>query len=164
MAEGSELVNHIMIDLEMNKIERRYNGDKKLSSELIEIGAVKMDSKFDVIDQYQTYVMPSYGKMNSRIIKLTGITDDKLEGAPDFFEALDSFASWIGNIKTVFYSWSMSDIHQFQVEAAFKGYKGKIIEKKNKKHYLLSIIYQISQNITTKIANALNFSIRKKRK
>ena len=90
MAEGSELVNHIMIDLEMNKIERRYNGDKKLSSELIEIGAVKMDSKFDVIDQYQTYVMPSYGKMNSRIIKLTGITDDKLEGAPDFFEALDS--------------------------------------------------------------------------
>lgn len=84
MAEGSELVNHIMIDLEMNKIERRYNGDKKLSSELIEIGVVKMDSKFDVIDQYQTYVMPSYGKMNSRIIKLTGITDDKLEGAPDF--------------------------------------------------------------------------------
>ena len=77
MAEGSELVNHIMIDLEMKKIERRYNGDKKLSSELIEIGAVKMDSKFDVIDQYQTYVMPSYGKMNSRKIKALQMTNWK---------------------------------------------------------------------------------------
>lgn len=151
MAEGSELVNHIMIDLEMNKIERRYNGDKKLSSELIEIGAVKMDSKFDVIDQYQTYVMPSYGKMNSRIIKLTGITDDKLEGAPDFFEALDSFASWIGNIKTVFYSWSMSDIHQFQVEAAFKGYKGKIIDRMSKNWVDFQLEYSKLLRIEKKI-------------
>ncbi len=46
MAEGSGLVNHIMIDLEMNKIDKQYHEDKKLSSELIEIGAVKMDDKF----------------------------------------------------------------------------------------------------------------------
>ena len=72
MAEGSGLVNHIMIDLEMNKIDKQYHEDKKLSSELIEIGAVKMDDKFDVTDQYQTYVSPSFGKLNSRIIKLTG--------------------------------------------------------------------------------------------
>lgn len=116
-----------MIDLEMNKIEKQYSGDKKLSSELIEIGAVKMNGKFDVIDQYQSYVSPSFGKMDSRIIKLTGITDEKLEGAPDFFEAMDDFARWIGKEKTVFYSWSMADIHQFQVEADFKGYKGRII-------------------------------------
>ena len=80
-----------MIDLEMNKIEKQCHKDKKLSSELIEIGAVKMNDKFDVTDKYQTYVSPSFGKMNSRIIKLTGITDDKLEGAPGFSEALDDF-------------------------------------------------------------------------
>ncbi|MFG6392897.1 MAG: exonuclease domain-containing protein [Lachnospiraceae bacterium] len=120
-------MNHIMIDLEMNKIDKQCHEDKKLSSELIEIGAVKMNDKFDVTDKYQTYVSPSFGKMNSRIIKLTGITDDKLAGAPCFFEALDDFSKWIGNEKTTFYSWSMSDIHQFQVEADFKGYKGKII-------------------------------------
>jgi len=118
-----------MVDLEMNKIERQNNGDKKLSSELIEIGAVKMNGRFDVTDHYQTYVSPSFGKMNGRIIKLTGITDDKLKGAPDFFEALDDFGKWVGSEKTVFYSWSMSDIHQFQVEAEFKGYKGKIIDR-----------------------------------
>ena len=51
-------MNHIMIDLEMNKIDKQQRGDIKLSSELIEIGAVKMDDQFEVIDQYQTYAAP----------------------------------------------------------------------------------------------------------
>ena len=41
-------MQHIVIDLEMNKIERRYRGALKLSSELIEIGAVRLDEDFDV--------------------------------------------------------------------------------------------------------------------
>lgn len=129
IVEGSEFVNHIMIDLEMNKIEKQYRDTKKLSSELIEIGAVKMDDKFNVIDKYQTYVMPVYGSMDEKITKLTGITDDKLEGAPGFFEAMDDFTKWIGKDKTTFYSWSMSDIRQFEIESDFKGYKGKIIKR-----------------------------------
>ena len=36
-------MQHIMIDLEMNKIEKQWRGKNKLSSELIEIGAVRMD-------------------------------------------------------------------------------------------------------------------------
>ena len=49
-----------MIDLEMNKIKKQYREDKKLSNELIEIGAVKMDDDFNEVDRYQTYVMPDY--------------------------------------------------------------------------------------------------------
>ena len=122
-------MNHIMIDLEMNKIEKQQRDQWKLSSELIEIGAVKMDEKFAVIDQYQTYVMPDFGAMDKRIIELTGITDEKLEGAPRFAEALDDFACWVGRDKTMFYSWSMSDIRQFQMESAFKEYRGEIISR-----------------------------------
>lgn len=122
-------MNHIMIDLEMNKIEKQFRGDRKLSSELIEIGAVKMNESFQVLDQYQTYVMPDYGSMDAKIIELTGITDDKLVGAPSFAEAMDDFAKWIGEEETQFYSWSMSDIRQFQVESAFKEYRGKIIAR-----------------------------------
>lgn len=127
-------MKHIMIDLEMNKIEKRWDENKKLklSSELIEIGAVKMDDKFEVIDKYQTYVSPEFGKLDGKIIALTGITDDKLEGAPDFFHAMDDFAVWIGDEKTTFYSWSMSDLRQFQNEAAFKGYEGIIVKRMEK--------------------------------
>lgn len=130
--KGSAFVNHIMIDLEMNKIEKQFHGDLKLSSELIEIGAVKMDDSFQVIDQYQTYVMPDYGKMDAKIIELTGITDDKLEGAPSFAEAMDDFAKWVGREKAQFYSWSLSDIRQFQSESEFKEYHGKIIPRMEK--------------------------------
>lgn len=122
-------MNHVMIDLEMNKIERQQRGEYKLSSELIEIGAVKMDAQFQEIDRYQTYVHPEYGSMDQRITQLTGITDDKLEGAPLFTEAMDQFCAWIGNQKTQFYSWSMSDIRQFQREAAFKQYDKSFIHR-----------------------------------
>lgn len=120
-------MKHIMIDLEMNKIEKQMKDNKKLSSELIEIGAVKMDEQFEFLEKYQTYVAPDFGKMDSKIIELTGITDDMLVGAPAFAAALDDFARWIGEEETQFYSWSLSDIRQFQIEADFKEYRGNII-------------------------------------
>ncbi len=122
-------MQHIMIDLEMNKIEKQWRGKNKLSSELIEIGAVRMDEQFVVKDTYQSYVKPEFGPMDAVIIELTGITDDKVKDAPGFAEAMDDFTAWIGNDETQFYSWSMSDIRQFQNEAVFKSYPGTIIEQ-----------------------------------
>lgn len=122
-------LQHIVIDLEMNKIEKQYRGALKLSSELIEIGAVRMDENFNVIDNYQTYVSPDFGAMDEKIIELTGITDETLKGAPRFAAAMDYFSAWIGNERTKFYSWSLSDLRQFQNESSFKSYTGKIIKK-----------------------------------
>lgn len=122
-------MQHIMIDLEMNKIEKQWRGKNKLSSELIEIGAVRMNDSFEVVDTYQSYVKPEFGPMDAVIIDLTGITDDKVKDAPGFFEAMDDFAAWIGPEETQFYSWSMSDIRQFQHESLFKSYPGEIIQR-----------------------------------
>ena len=122
-------MQHIMIDLEMNKIEKQWRGKNKLSSELIEIGAVRMDEQFVVTDMYQSYVKPEFGPMDAVIIELTGITDDKVKDAPGFAEAMDDLTALIGNDETQFYSWSMSDIRQFQNEAVFKSYPGTIIEQ-----------------------------------
>ncbi len=122
-------MNHIVVDLEMNMIEKQRHDTYNLSSELIEIGAVKMDNKFEVLDTYQSYVSPVFGKMDAKIIELTGITDAKLKDAPHFAEAMDDFAEWIGFERAQFYSWSMSDLRQFQNESKFKGYQGKIVQK-----------------------------------
>lgn len=122
-------MKHIVIDLEMNKIEKQFRNSCRLSSELIEIGAVRMDQSFRVTDTYQTYVSPDFGRMDERIIELTGITDDKLEGAPKFAQAMDDFAAWIGEEEMQYYSWSLSDIRQFENESEFKEYKGIILTK-----------------------------------
>lgn len=113
----------------MNKIEKQFRGNLKLSSELIEIGAVRLDGDFQTVDTYQTYVLPDYGAMDEHIIQLTGITDDMLVGAPRFAQAMDDFAEWIGRERAQFYSWSLSDIRQFQNESRFKEYTGKILLK-----------------------------------
>ena len=125
-------MRHIVIDLEMNKIEKQFKGALKLSSEIIELGAVRMDEHFNIIDSYQTYVSPDYGKMDEHIIELTGITDDKLIGAPKFSKALDMFSAWVGPERTQFYSWSLSDLRQFQNESRFKEYQNKIMKKMEK--------------------------------
>lgn len=122
-------MNHIVIDLEMNMIEKQFRDEQKLSSELIEIGAVRLDQNFKMLDTYQTYVLPDYGPMDEHIIQLTGITDEMLVGAPKFHEAMEDFAAWVGREWAQFYSWSLSDIRQFQNESKFKGYTGKILEK-----------------------------------
>lgn len=110
-------------------IEKQYRDEQKLSSELIEIGAVRMDQDFKMLDTYQTYVLPDFGPMDEHIIQLTGITDEMLVGAPKFREAMDDFATWVGRERAQFYSWSLSDIRQFQNESKFKGYTGKILDK-----------------------------------
>lgn len=125
-------MKHIMIDLEMNKIEKQVKNNRKLSSELIEIGAVKMNEQFDILDKYQSYVAPDFGAMDPLIVNLTGITDEMLVGAPGFAQAMDNFAEWIGEEPAQFYSWSLSDIRQFQNESKFKDYHGEIILRMEK--------------------------------
>lgn len=122
-------MNHIMIDLEMNKIEHQHRDTCRLYSEVIEIGAVKMDSEYQELDRYQTYVHPDYGPMDQRIVELTGITDERLIGAPSFSDAMDQFREWVGQEETQFYSWSLSDIRQFQAEAEFKEYDSSFIHR-----------------------------------
>ena len=121
-------MKHIMIDLEMNKIEKQILNGNKLSSELIEIGAVKMNDRFEFIDKYQCYVSPDFGKMDPIIVELTGITDKMLEGAPKFQEAMDDFVKWVGTEPVTYYSWSLSELRQFQNEAKFKGYSEQVIQ------------------------------------
>lgn len=121
-------MSHIVVDLEMNKIEKQFRGSLKLSSELIEIGAVRLDEDFQTVDTYQSYVLPDYGLMDEHIIRLTGITDEMLVGAPRYAEAMEDFARWIGRGPVQFYSWSLSDIRQIQNESEFKGYNGVILK------------------------------------
>jgi inhibitor of KinA sporulation pathway (predicted exonuclease) len=40
---------------------------------------------------------------------------------------MDDFEQWIGSEPATFYSWSMSDIRQFQHEADFKSYSGELV-------------------------------------
>ena len=112
---------HVVIDLEMNPVRQELREMRRvLSEEVIEIGAVKLDDRFQQIDKFQCYVKPKYGSITRHIQKLTGITNDLLADKPEFAEAFKNFLDWIGTTEVTLYSWSNSDINQLKYECSYK--------------------------------------------
>ena len=107
-------MNYVIFDLEWNQSADERSALTQpvyLAGEIIEIGAVKLDDGFRVIDELRLYISPRfYPKMHKRIAALTGIHDRDLaqKGIP-FPQACRQFLDWCGEEYT-FMTWSMSDI------------------------------------------------------
>ena len=115
------VMKHIVIDLEMNPVDRSNKEiRRRLAEEIIEIGAVKLTDDFVKEEEFQCYVKPQHGKLKKHIISLTGITEDKVENAPPFESAFMSFMDWVGKEDARIYSWSMSDLKQMRQECILK--------------------------------------------
>lgn len=115
-------MKYVFVDFEMNPISVEYKKEMKIcKSEIIEIGAVKLDNSYCEVDSYKSYVKPTYGKITPHIIKLTGITDEMVEDAPLYKDAMDSFLSWCSDVDVI-YAWSENDLRQIKKEANLKEY------------------------------------------
>ena len=114
-------MKHIVVDLEMNPVDRAFREvRRKLNEEIIEIGAVRLGEDFRQEDTFQCYVRPEYGAIKKHIVSLTGITEAKVEGQPHYADCFSRFIEWVGEEETRIYSWSMSDIKQLRSECRFK--------------------------------------------
>ncbi len=112
---------HIVIDLEMNPIQRsRREVRKFLLEEVIEIGAVKLDENYQQIDEFQCYVKPEFSSISKHITNLTGITNETVADKNMFVEEFKNFFKWVGGWDMKIYSWSSSDINQLKSECTYK--------------------------------------------
>lgn len=107
-------MNYIIFDLEWNQPPDEtaiVTQPLCLEGEIIEIGAVKLNDRFELVDDFCAYVTPKfYPKMHKRIATLTGIHDRTLaeKGMP-FPEMHRQFLQWCGE-EYAFMTWSMSDL------------------------------------------------------
>ncbi len=107
-------MQYVIFDLEWNQPADRslmVEEPVYLTGELIELGAVKLDGTFRIIDELKLYFKPiHYTRMHRRIASLTGISDKRLEeeGLP-FREACGKFLDFCGEECTLM-TWSMSDL------------------------------------------------------
>ncbi len=119
-------MKHIVVDLEMNTVSRKAETNHICNMETIEIGAVMLDENLQEVSSFRTYVKPEYNDhITKKITRLTGITDDMVENAPSFNEALHMFTNWClgtGDEVTV-YAWSETDYSQISKEMLLKGYE-----------------------------------------
>ena len=104
-------MDYIIFDLEWNNA---YNyKTKKGMNEIIEIGAVKLNSKLEVVDTFKQLIKPRITKkLGSRFKNLTNISMDEIkENGVDFDDAFSDFSRWSRGEDTVFLSWSTSDLY-----------------------------------------------------
>lgn len=117
-------MKHIVIDLEMNALDKKYKDEKIICGrEIIQIGAVLLDEQYQEIGYFNTLVKPQYNeRIERKFEKLTGITTEKVQNAPVFAEAMEQFFSWCRSIKDEIhiYQWSESDYEQIAKELELK--------------------------------------------
>lgn len=108
---------YIAFDLEFNQgscsslssIEKKA----KAPFEIIQIGAVKLDSNFNTIATFNRYVKPSiYSQVNPFITDLTGITTEQLISEAPFSKVFNDYILFTGQENSVFCVWGMSDMKE----------------------------------------------------
>jgi len=105
-------LKYIIFDLEWDNF---YNYKTKNSiNEIIEIGAVKLNDRLEIVDTYKQLIKPRFlKKLSKRCADLTKISyDEMVECGVAFERAIDDFKKWsAADDETVFLSWSMSDMY-----------------------------------------------------
>ena len=66
---------HIILDFEMNPAEKKTGTVAQLlKQKIIEIGAIKLNSNYEIVDQFSSFVKPQYNNdIAKHISRLTGI-------------------------------------------------------------------------------------------
>lgn len=98
----------IIMDLEWNNSFNKAT--QKFMNEIIEIGAVKLDSELNEVGVFSELIRPVISKkLRSRIKNLTNISNEEVRTGRSFAEVIKEFEEWIGDDAVVM-SWGDTDL------------------------------------------------------
>lgn len=115
-------MEYIILDTEWNNSYCRRTGG--FVNEIIEIGAVKLDSGLNEIDRFQCIIKSQLTKrLSTRFKTLTHITNEEMCHGVSLEEAVDRYVEWMGE-DCLTLTWSNSDIYTLLTN--FKLFKNTI--------------------------------------
>jgi len=134
-------MNYIIFDLEWNQgIERSPD---KPCFEIIEIGAVKLDEQFQLIDRYQSLIKPQiYTSMHRITAELVNLEMEDLRKARTFETVCEEFLTWCGE-DAVFCIWGSQDLTEFQRNMDYYGMSA--LSKGPLKYYDVQKLYSLAR-------------------
>lgn len=107
---------YVVVDLEFNQPYDFKTGEvtkpvEQCRFEVIQIGVVKMDKKFDIVDSRSFLIKPQiYNRMHPVVERITGLTTEKLILGKAFPEVYKEFIDYISKEEYTFCFWGASDI------------------------------------------------------
>lgn len=137
-------MKYIIFDLEATC----WDNDRSKISEIIEIGAVKIDEQLKNIDTFQSFIQPALNtQLSSFCTNLTTIAQEDVDNARKFKEVIENFKSWIGE-EYILCSWGEYDKKQLIKDLKLHGLDSLWVNK----HISLKHQYMKQQNINGKQA------------
>lgn len=101
-------MDFVILDLEWNP-----SYSKKLKgfiNEIIEFGAIKINSNLEITDTFSVLIKPQVGKkLNEKISTLTNITNEDIKDGCTYTHALSCFKKFLGN--SLLMTWGITDIY-----------------------------------------------------
>lgn len=102
-------MQYIVLDLEWNNTYAKKA--KGYINEIIEIGAVKLDSELENVDTFSCIIRSQIGKkLRGSVKRLTHLTNDDINSGMPFTKAFSMFRKWIGTEETVIFTWGDGDV------------------------------------------------------
>ncbi|MFC5467437.1 exonuclease domain-containing protein [Cohnella suwonensis] len=101
-------MDYIILDIEFNG--RKFASE--LPMEVIEIGAVRLDSTLNHVDEFSSLIKPVYfSKLNSFIKKKTGIPQEEIDIADGFPKVIGDFEDWLSRSdEFLLFTWGGEDL------------------------------------------------------
>lgn len=102
-------MQYVILDLEWDSAYHKLH--KKFVNQILQIGAVKLDENFNIVDIFDVTVKSSICKrVSRRFTELTGITKEMMLSGIPLFDAVNKYNDWLGD-NTVTITWSNSDLY-----------------------------------------------------
>lgn len=125
-------MNYIVFDLEFNMFFKFREGDyanPALKSEIIQIGAVKLNERLETIGEFNSIIRPViYKRINPYVKKKTNISSSKVAKGKPFNKAIESFNAWLGE-DSILCSWGQDDILGLRDNCQFFGFNSLSFDK-----------------------------------
>lgn len=127
-------MEYIVFDLEFNQgFDKEHNktvSNERCPFEILQIGAVKLDSNFNIIDTFSSFVKPQiYPDIHPFVGKMTHITFDKVKNAPTFQTVFKEFKKFMSSKSPILCVWGAGDLKELYRNIYFYSLPTKGIPK-----------------------------------
>lgn len=107
-------MDYIIFDLEWNQSNKKKEELKEVPFEIIEIGAIKLNSDFQFVSEFKSLIKPQiYKEMHYITKKLSHLKMEELKSGSPFVEVIEEFLLWCGT-NYIFCTWGSLDLLELQ--------------------------------------------------
>ncbi len=135
-------MEYIVFDLEFNQgFDRLLNktvSNERCPFEIIQVGAIKLDSNFNIIDTFNSFVKPQiYKNIHPFVGKMTKIKYEDVQNAPTFVQVYKNFKKFISSADSIFCVWGGADLKELYRNITYYNLPSKSLPKLyiNIQHY-----------------------------